>query len=158
MVVAPLGPFADPEAVLIEYLARVAPVDVATPDPGEFDGEAIRVVRTGGPDDGRRDYPRMEVACFASTAAGGYDRAVAMGETCRQLLLALPGEAIALAATAHHGGQFVIVDSCRTATPPERVPVADPGISHDVAYYQLALPRPRELTPARHAAALNPPA
>jgi hypothetical protein len=69
----------------------------------------------------------------------------------------LPGEALALPATDHHGGQFATVLSARTDTPPERTPFTAPGLTHDTAFYRLGLPRPRPLTSARHAAALNPP-
>ena len=154
MAVTPAAPFADPEELLIVHLGPRTGVacDVSTPDPDEFTGEAIRVGRTGGSDDRRSDFPRLEVACFAQS----YDRAVALGEQCRQLVLMLAGEAVALPGTPHHPAWFVTVDSARTDTPPERVPYINPRLTHDVAYYRLKLPRPRELTAARHAAALNP--
>lgn len=150
VVEAPL-PFANPEIVFGLALTALGPgpvADTATPDPEDFTGQAYRLLRTGGSDDQRYDYPRLEVGAFAQS----YDRAVELGEAARTVLHRLGGEAVAL----HDEGLLVVVSLVATVTPPERIPTAPPGLVYDLAYYRAKLWRPRRLTPQRAAAAINP--
>lgn len=119
----------DVEELLMAYLEQVAPTDTVTPE--QMTSKAIRVLRVGGSDDGVTDSPRVEVACFAPTR----NEAREMGEQCRQLLLVLGGQAVRI------DGRHVLVDSCRTDTPPEPVPYDNPDVDRAVAYYRLGLRR-----------------
>ncbi len=127
------------ELVLMAYLtgALGVPADTAPPDPDRADPDSpvFEVRRVGGTDDGITDYPRVEV----KTHAGSRPAAQALGERARQHLLVLGGRAVAV---PEYTGP-VLVDSCRTDTPPERLPTMNPDADVDVAYYRVALRRPR---------------
>lgn len=128
MVVAGVG-WPDVEELLMAYLAELAPTDTVTP--AQITGKVIRVSRVGGSDDGVTDFPRVEVACYALTRNDAHQ----LGEQSRQRMLVLGGQAVDV------NGRAVLVDFCRTDTPPEPVPYDNPDVDRSLAYYRLGLRR-----------------
>lgn len=138
MPVVPDVDFPDVHDVLITYLEGelAGPlVDTEKPEQIPADG-AVRVLRVGGRDDTITDYPRVEIACYAHT----FDEARHLGERCRQYLLVLGGQGV-YGVPGHD--RPVLVDRCRTDTPPEPVPYDNPDVDRHVGYYRLELRRPR---------------
>lgn len=139
----PTGPdvdWPDVHDVLITYLGATLPAGVVvdTEKPAVIPAEgAVRVLRVGGRDDGITDYPRVEVACYHG---GGFDACRALGERCRQLLLAIGGHGVP---DVPGHTKPVLVDRCRTDTPPEPVPYDNPDTERWVGFFQLELRRPR---------------
>lgn len=131
MVVAPEPPFPNIETTLMAYLAPLGPTDTVAPPDGQT---GIRVNRAGGPDDRITDFPRVRVTCYAPTR----DASVALGESVRQMMLVLGGQAVDTGAA-----KPVLIDTCDTDTSPEQDYYENPDRREDEAYYRLSLRRPR---------------
>jgi hypothetical protein len=129
--------FPDVHDVLITYLRqRITDAAVDTVFPEKITGPVLRVLRIGGTDNGTTDFPRVEVTAAHRT----FDEARKLGERARQELLVLSGRAVD--DVPGHDGP-VLIDSCRTDTPPEPVPYDNPDVDRHPAVYVLALRRPR---------------
>lgn len=132
---AVLDPWPDAEAVVMALLAPVAPTWQSTPE--EITSALIQVAQTGGEDDGITDAPIVTVVTYG-VGDTGYDQAKAMGEQCRQILLAAAGTAVEVPGYP----EPVLIDSVATASSPMEVPETNPDLRQKVSTYQLTLRRP----------------
>ncbi|GJF06600.1 phage tail termination protein [Pseudonocardia sp. D17] len=122
-----LAPFPDVEVVLLELLEPVASTCTATPP--TITPPLIRVVRTGGSDDGITDSPVVEVTCIGADRQASW----ALSEQCRQVILASPNTVVA----------GVLIDYAATFTPPQQIPDPDLDKRSVTSNYELAFRRPR---------------
>lgn len=123
-----LAPFPDAEVVLLELLdPAIAPACTATPP--TITPPLIRVVRTGGSDDGITDSPVVEVTCIGADRQASW----ALAEECRQVILASPNTVVA----------GVLIDDAATFTPPQQIPDPDLDKRSVTTNFVLAWRRPR---------------
>lgn len=131
-IAAGLYAWPDVEVLAVTELAQFAPTYTDTPPELE---RAIRVIRTGGSDDGITDYPVVEITCYGSGDAPRAD-AWALAGQVREFLLARRGYLF--------GG--ALLDDARTATPPAQLPEINPEIRSVTHSYVLAFRRQRVST------------
>jgi hypothetical protein len=122
-----LAAWPDAEVVMLELLEPLAPTVTATPD--QIETPLIRVVRTGGSDDGITDSPVVEVTCIGATRTESW----ALSEQCRQVILASPNTVV--------GG--ALIDAAATFTPPQQIPDPDLDKRSVTTNFVLAWRRPR---------------
>lgn len=126
--------FPDVEEVLMAYLEPAGWTDTEPP-PTEED-EGIQIERTGGMSDEITDYPRVKITCHAKDPRA----ASKLGRKVEQLMLACSGIPI----DVPDEPKPICIDFCRTDTPPETDPFANPDRRRQTAYYRLGLQRPRK--------------
>lgn len=119
--------FPDVELVLFEMLGDIAPTDVRTP--AVIDGPQIRVLRTGGTDDGVTDSPVVAVTTYATTRA---DSTLLARECARRIE----------AARATMVGD-VLIDYAAVYTGPIETPDQNPDIRVITTYYVIEYRRTR---------------
>ncbi|MBN9108568.1 MAG: hypothetical protein J0I34_07275 [Pseudonocardia sp.] len=122
-----LTPWPDAEVVLLDLLEPIAPTVTSTPP--TITTPLIRVVRTGGSDDGITDSPVVEVTCIGATRTESWQ----LSEQCRQVILASPNTVV--------GG--ALIDNAATFTPPQQIPDPDLDKRSVTTNFVLAWRRPR---------------
>ncbi|GAY12037.1 hypothetical protein [Pseudonocardia sp. N23] len=123
-----LAAWPDAEVVVLDLLdPAVAPACTATPE--TIETPLIRVVRTGGSDDGITDSPVMEVTCIGADRTQSWQ----LSEQCRQVILASPNTVVA----------GVLIDDAATFTPPLQIPDPDLDKRSVTTNFVLAWRRPR---------------